>query len=122
MMSEPLGPVAQRIALVGAANICTSIIVGAELRYGAAKKQSERLAQRVEATLTKLVVMPVNAPVDRIYGNIRSRLERAGKPIGDYDLLIAAHALALDCILVTDDEDEFRRVPGLSVENWLRSG
>ncbi len=71
--------------------------------------------------LALMVVHALTAPVDQIYGDIRSDLERMGTPIGDYDMLIATHALALDCILVTDNEGEFRRIPGLRVENWLRS-
>jgi len=120
MMSEPLGSVAQRIALVGPDRIRTSVIAAAELRYGASRKGSARLTRRVEDTLATLMVVPLSVPVDRIYGDIRSDLERAGTPIGDHDLLIAAHALALDCILMTDNAREFSRVPGLVVENWLR--
>ena len=54
------------------------------------------------------------------YARVRHHLERLGTPIGPNDLLIAAHALALDAVLITDNENEFRRVPGLQVENWLR--
>lgn len=122
MINDPLGPVALRADLVGTDSVCTSIIVAAELKYGAAKRQSPRLTQRVESTLALISVEPITAPVDEIYGNLRAGLERAGELIGDYDMLIAAHALALDCILVTDNDGEFRRVPGLKVENWLREG
>ena len=122
MINDPLGPVALRADLVGPDSVCTSIIVAAELKYGAAKRQSPRLTQRVESTLALISVEPITAPVDEIYGNLRAGLERAGELIGDYDMLIAAHALALDCILVTDNDGEFRRVPGLKVENWLREG
>jgi tRNA(fMet)-specific endonuclease VapC len=57
--------------------------------------------------------------IDRRYAEIRARLEEAGKPIGPNDLLIAAHSLALDLTLVTANVDEFGRVPGPRVENWL---
>lgn len=67
-----------------------------------------------------LSVRSWDAPADHVYGRIRADLQRRGQPIGSNDLLIAAHALALDCILVTDNEREFSRVPGLRVENWLR--
>ena len=122
IINDPLGPVALRADLVGPDSVCTSIIVAAELKYGAAKRQSLRLTQRVESTLALMSVEPITAPVDDIYGTLRAELERAGELIGDYDMLIAAHALALDCILVTDNEGEFQRVPGLRVENWLREG
>lgn len=122
IINDPLGPVALRANLIGPDLVCTSIIASAELKYGAAKRQSLRLARRLEATLALMSVEPITAPVDEIYGNIRAGLERAGTMIGDYDMLIAAHALALDCTLVTDNEGEFRRVPGLRVENWLREG
>jgi tRNA(fMet)-specific endonuclease VapC len=62
----------------------------------------------------------LDVPADRDYGLIRAKLEAAGEPIGLNDLLIAAHALALGLILVTDNEREFSKVEGLSVENWLR--
>lgn len=72
------------------------------------------------AVLSALDVLPIDAAADHCYAGIRLTLERAGTPIGANDLLIAAHALALDLTLVTDNIGEFRRVPGLRVENWLR--
>jgi tRNA(fMet)-specific endonuclease VapC len=79
------------------------------------------LAGRLEAVLAVLKVVPFEVPADAIYGQIRARLEQAGTPIGGNDLLIAAQAIALGDTLVTDNEREFGRVEGLSVENWLRS-
>ena len=79
-----------------------------------------RGAARALELLDKLSVAAFEAPADTFYGEIRTRLERAGTPIGSNDMLIAAHALSLDCTLVTANEREFRRVPGLKVENWLR--
>jgi tRNA(fMet)-specific endonuclease VapC len=70
--------------------------------------------------LSVIEILPLTPPADRLYGDIRASLERVGTPIGGNDLLIAAHALASDCILVTDNEREFSRVEGLVVENWLR--
>jgi tRNA(fMet)-specific endonuclease VapC len=64
-------------------------------------------------------VVPFETPADVIYGRIRADLEAAGRPIGPNDLLIAAQALALEIPLVTANEAEFRRVGGLTVENWL---
>jgi len=62
----------------------------------------------------------LEAPADEVYGQIRTSLERSGSPIGANDMLIAAHALALDATLVTDNEREFRRIDGLKMDNWLR--
>jgi tRNA(fMet)-specific endonuclease VapC len=121
LVRNPQGPVAGRIRMVGEANVCTSIVVAAELRYGAAKKSSARLSAQLEAVLDALEVLPLETPVDREYGACRTRLERAGQPIGGNDLLIAAHALALGYAVVTDNEREFTRVDGLVCENWLRS-
>jgi tRNA(fMet)-specific endonuclease VapC len=120
LVRNPQGRVAERIRKVGESLVCTSIIVAAELRYGAAKKGSSRLMSQLDAVLTALEVLPFEAPADLHYGSLRSLLERAGKPIGANDLLIAAHALALDRTVVTDNEREFARVRGLRLENWLR--
>ena len=87
---NPQGRVAQRIRKVGEAQVCTSIIVAAELRYGAAKKQSPRLTAQLEAVLGALEILPLKEPADVTYGDLRARLERAGRPIGANDLLIAA--------------------------------
>jgi len=120
LVQYPQGVVAQRIARVGDAAVCTSIVVAAELRFGAAKKGSRRLAAQVEAVLGMFDVLPLAAPADHAYGDLRARLEAAGTPIGPNDCLIAAHALALDCTIVTGNTREFGRVDGLRVENWLR--
>src|ERR1700728_4459589 len=120
LVRNPQGKVAQRIRRVGETQVCTSIIVAAELRYGAEKKGSPRLAAQLEAVLGALVVLPFEPPADAAYGLIRTRLERAGRPIGGNDLLIAAQAVALGLTLVTDNEAEFARVEGLRWENWLR--
>ena len=120
LIRDPAGPVAARVRMVGEGAVCTSIVVAAELRYGAAKKGSLRLTTQMEAVLGALDVLPFEAPADAVYGTIRTRLEMAGTPIGGNDLLIAAHAVALDCTVVTDNEREFRRIEGLAVENWVR--
>jgi tRNA(fMet)-specific endonuclease VapC len=120
LIRNPQGSIAQHIRKVGEAQICTSIIVAAELRYGAAKKSSARLSAQLETVLGALEVLPFEAQADAIYGSLRTELERAGKPIGANDLLIAAHALALGYTLVTDNEKEFARVANLRRQNWLR--
>ena len=99
----------------------TSLVVSAELRFGALKKGSEPLSSQIEAVLSVLDILPLEGPVDDYYAGLRLVLERAGTPIGGNDMLIAAQALAFDLILVTANEREFSCVPGLSVENWLGS-
>lgn len=120
MIRQPRGLVAQRIAEVGEAAVCTSIVVAAELWYGAEKKASAALAARVDAVLQVLPVLPFDAPADAAYGVLRARLERAGRIIGGNDMLIAAQAIAGNLVLVTDNLDEFQRVSGLRCETWLR--
>jgi tRNA(fMet)-specific endonuclease VapC len=121
LVRNPQGRVADRLKAVGEQNICTSIIVAAKLRYGTTKKASPRLTAQVEAVLGVIDTLPFDSPADEIYGSIRAQLELVGKPIGGNDLLIAAQALALDHTLVTDNDQEFSRVDGLRVENWLKS-
>jgi tRNA(fMet)-specific endonuclease VapC len=120
LIRQPQGPVAQRIAEVGEANVLTSVIVACELRYGAAKRGSRRLTKQVETVLGALTARPVESDVERVYAAIRVALEKRGTPIGAHDMLIAAHARALDAVCVTDNVAEFKRVPALKVENWLR--
>ncbi|MBB3893013.1 tRNA(fMet)-specific endonuclease VapC [Phenylobacterium haematophilum] len=120
LVRNPQGSIAARIAEVGDAAICTSIIVAAELRFGAVKKRSERLTRQLERILLAIDIQPFEAPADVAYGQLRAQLEAAGVPIGGNDMLIAAQALATDCAVVTDNEREFARVAGLRVENWLR--
>jgi tRNA(fMet)-specific endonuclease VapC len=120
LVRNPQGRVAQHIRKIGEAQVCTSIVVAAELRYGAAKKQSSRLTAQLQAVLGALEVLPFEAPADTTYGALRARLERAGRPIGANDLLIAAQALALGYTIVTDNEREFAQIKDLPRVNWLR--
>ena len=120
LVRQPQGRVAERIADVGEANVLTSVIVACELRYGAAKRGSRRLSRQIEAILGVLTIRPLESDVERVYASIRVTLERKGTPIGAHDMLIAAHARAIDAVCVTDNVAEFKRVPALRVENWLR--
>ena|ERR1700743_1940007 len=119
LLRNPNGKVASRLAVVGEATVCTSIVVACELRYGAAKRGSPALSARVESLLETLEVLPLDREADRRYAEIRLYLDRSGKPIGPNDLLIAAHALALDLTLVSDNVEELGRIPHLLLENWL---
>ena len=115
------GSCARRIAETmrgGPGSVCASIFVSAELRFGALKKGSKALAQRVEIFLAGIAVHPFAGAADAHYAEIRLALERAGTPIGANDLFIAAHARSLNAVLVTDNVTEFSRVPGLRLENW----
>lgn len=120
LVRNPQGEVAQRIRKVGENRVCTSIIVAAELRYGAAKKGSAALSSQLEAILAAIEVLPLETPVDEMYGMIRAKLEKAGRPIGGNDLWIASQAVTLGYTVVTDNEKEFGRVENLVHENWLR--
>ena len=120
LVRNPQGRIAQHIRKIGEGQVCTSIIVAAELRYGAAKKQSARLTAQLQAVLGALEVLPLEAPADTTYGALRARLEKAGRPIGANDLLIAAQTLALGYTIVTDNEKEFAQIKDLPRENWLR--
>ena len=116
---NPKGKAAKRISAKTPEAIFTSIVVAAEMRFGVEKKGSDELAARVEALLGHIRIAALDRDADRHYGRIRAQLEREGKTIGANDLMIAAHALALDAVLVTGNVDEFKRVKGLKVENWL---
>ena len=122
LIRNPPGRIAERIAILGEASVCTSIIVAAELRFGAAKRQSPKLTAQLEAVLGRLEILAFEEPADATYAVIRTRLELADTPIGANDMLIAAQTLTLGYRLVTDDEVEFACVPGLTHENWLKDG
>jgi tRNA(fMet)-specific endonuclease VapC len=119
LVKHPTGAIAKRIAEVGEASICTSIIVACELRFGAEKSGSLRLRHQLDKILELINVLPLESTVEVHYAEVRTYLEREGKPIGANDLLIAAHGLALNLTIVTANVREFSRVPNLIVENWL---
>jgi tRNA(fMet)-specific endonuclease VapC len=121
LVRHPQGQVTQAIRAVGEVQVCTSIIVAAELRYGAAKRGSPRLTAQLDAILGVPEILPFAAPADAVYGRLRAGLERQGRPIGGTDLLIAAQAITLGYTIVTDNEREFTRIDGLACENWLRA-
>ena len=119
LVRHPQGVFAQRITREGEKSIFTSIVVAAELRFGAEKSGSESLTTQLEIILSAIDTLPLEEPVDRQYARLRKYLEDRGTPIGPNDMLIAAHALALNCTVITANDREFSRVPGLKVENWL---
>jgi tRNA(fMet)-specific endonuclease VapC len=101
-------------------DILLSPVVLGELELGVEKSaQVERNRERLARVVDALAVVPLDAVTARCYASIRADLERKGTPIGANDLWIAAQALALGAVLVTDNEREFSRVGKLMVENWL---
>jgi tRNA(fMet)-specific endonuclease VapC len=101
-------------------DIGLSTVTLAELQYGVAKSAfPERNQEALAAFTLPLEILPFDAPAAAAYGPIRATLERQGTPIGAMDLLIAAHAVSLGVILVTNNPREFRRVSDLQVENWV---
>jgi tRNA(fMet)-specific endonuclease VapC len=121
LIRYPRGPLTDRIVAEPPEAIATSIIVACELRFGARRKGSPVLADRVEALLERLVVLPLDRGVDTHYADIRQALENAGTPIGGHDLLIAAHARSAGLTVVTRNLREFERVQGLNVVDWGRN-
>lgn len=111
--------VIHRLREVELATVAISSITVAELQYGVARSaRQEQNALALAAFLAPLYVEPFSDAAANVYGPIRATLERAGTPIGSMDLLIAAQAVATGRTLVTNNEREFQRVPGLRVENW----
>lgn len=108
----------ERFASLDKSQLWLSAIVAAELRFGAAKLASPRFQAAIEAWLAGFEVLPWPVDAAHHYAQIRSELERAAKPIGGMDLLIAAHAMAEDSVVITNNAREFHRVPRLAVEEW----
>ena len=116
------GKIRRRLESEQLGAIRLSAIVLGELEFGAEKSAyGERNRARLAALAQRLPLVGIDYNTTRHYGKIRALLERQGTPIGANDTWIAAQALAIDATLVTDNEREFSRVPGLSLENWLRS-
>lgn len=118
LIRRPQGVISEAIRRVGEESVCTSIVVAAELRFGALRRGSARLQERVDVILGTIEVLPFEEPADRHYAELREQFESRGTPIGPNDMLIAAHALSSGLTVVTANESEFARVPRLAVENW----
>ncbi|QFY88185.1 type II toxin-antitoxin system VapC family toxin [Magnetovirga frankeli] len=116
-----LAPIRQRLQVTPLSDIALSVIVLGELELGVEKSAyRDKNAAKLSAILENIEVYPLDAQVSRIYAQIRARLEGKGVTIGANDYWIAAQALVLDRVLVTDNEAEFSRVPDLRIESWLR--
>jgi tRNA(fMet)-specific endonuclease VapC len=114
----------ERFAGLDRTQLWLSAVVAAELRFGAVKLASPRFSAAVEAWLAGFDVRPWPVEATHHYAQMRAALEHAGQPVGAMDMMIAAHALAEDSVVVTNNAREFHRVPGLAVEEWAlyRSG
>lgn len=111
--------VIEQLAALEVGNAVISVICYGELRAGAEKSRwRDRDLQILNELVGTIPVLPLPAAAAADYGSIRCELERRGEMIGNNDLWIAAHARASGLVLVTSNEREFRRVPGLEVENW----
>ena len=114
---RPAGVIAQFLAHE-TDGIGVSAITASELYWGAQKSGSRRNLAALDQFLAPLIVLDYGLSAAKIYGELRAILARKGTPIGPLDLQIAAHALALGTTLVTNNQREFKRVPGLSLSNW----
>lgn len=119
-LSKTRGGVAERLGSLPASAIVLSSVVVAEIEYGIAKSSHQARNRKVfDALLNGFQTAPFDHAAARHYGPLRATLEQHGRLIGPNDLMIAAHALSLDAVVVTDNVSEFTRVEGLKVENWL---
>ena len=117
---HPQGLLAKRIKKLGDSKCCTSVIVACEMAFGAEKRKSTKLSQRIRQALEAVTILDMPAGASARYARIGTDLESSGQPIGSNDMLIAAHAIHANLILVSDNEVEFGRIPGLKLQNWLR--
>lgn len=102
-------------------DIGVSTITVSELEYGVAKSKNSKLnKQRLEDFLSPLEILPYDEIAANTYGGIRHKLEKRGELIGPLDLLIAAHAVSKNLILITNNEKEFKRVKNLKIRNWAK--
>jgi tRNA(fMet)-specific endonuclease VapC len=112
--------VRERLVRVPMAQIAISVVTEAELRFGVVRRpDAVRLKIAVEEFLLRVAVLPWDSKAAKHYAEIRAAMERAGEPMGNLDIMIAAHALAAEVVLVTSDR-AFRRVKGLKREDWAR--
>ncbi len=112
------GEVGARLRAVRPSDLCVSAITLAELRYGAERKGSTKLHGLIDTFASAVEVASFDEAAAVEFGRLGSILAERGTPIGEFDVLIAAHAVALRCTLVTNSVRHFSKVPGLSVENW----
>ena len=112
------GSVGARILEQVPSQLCVSSITVAELRYGAARRKSAKLHHLIDTFTESVAVMSFDEICAAHFGQLANELAENGSPIGEFDALIAAHAIALEVILVTNNTKHFSRVRGLKIVNW----
>jgi tRNA(fMet)-specific endonuclease VapC len=108
----------RRLSGAASGTVALSVVTAFELEIGALRAQGRHYSEAVRLFMAEFPVLPLEDSARVFYGQLRTTLERLGEKIGAHDMLIAAHALALDATLVTNNEKEFRRIKGLRIENW----
>jgi tRNA(fMet)-specific endonuclease VapC len=112
----------ERLLQLDPADWCISAVTHSEICYGLAlRPEATTLIRAADAFLAVATTLAWDSAAAAGHGRLRAQLRQAGTPIGDFDEMIAAHALSVGAVLVTDNERHFRRIPGLPVENWIRS-
>jgi tRNA(fMet)-specific endonuclease VapC len=115
--------VRERLVKIPMADLCVSVITQAELLYGVAKRsRPPALSLRVEEFLARVQVMPWTEDVAIVYADLRTECERAGTPLAPMDMMIAAHAMALGAVLVTNDQSFAQAACGPTLQDWTRTG
>ena len=117
---NPSGRVARKLGEIDPDTVVSSVIVAAEVWFGIENNPSFKSRARTESFMETVKIVGMGPEVARIYGRVRAELKRVGRTLGANDMLIAAHALSLDAVLVTNDDKAFAQFPGLKVQNWLQ--
>jgi tRNA(fMet)-specific endonuclease VapC len=121
IMNRRPAEVIKKFKQISPGDIGISSVTVSELQYGVSKsKYKERNQQRLDEFLLPMTILAFDANAAKFYGDIRYDLEKQGQIIGPLDLLIAAHAMSEGLIIVTNNDKEFRRIKGLTVENWAK--
>ena len=121
IIKDNIPSVRQRLLQIPMADVAISAVTEAELRFGVARRpQAVRLKNIVEEFLLRVDVLPWTSDAAKEYAEIRALLEGKGEPLGNLDLMIAAHAVAVPAVLVTNDHS-FRRVKRLKTEDWTKA-
>jgi tRNA(fMet)-specific endonuclease VapC len=115
------GEVGDRLIAHPPSEVCMSAITLSELRFGADKRRSKRLHELIETISESVEVLPFDRDAATIFGRVCAALQTKGTAIGVFDTLIAAHALALNLTLVTNNTKHFNQVRGLKLQNWLQT-
>ena len=117
--TKGLPSVVQNVIEHGSRSICASALSRAELYYGAYRSvHVERNLRAIKRLSEEIKFISVNEDIERLFGQNKTALRKSGNLIEDFDIMIAATAIAHNCILVTNNESHFKRIPNLQIENW----